>query len=276
MHVGIPRQQGGSSGDWCFAVHRRGEGPGVVLLHGLLTDSRVWDPLTAELESDWSVAAFDAPGHGGSPPRTAEYTLEEETEALLAAVDRCLDGRPAVWIGHSMGGMKALRAALLRPEAVRALVLISTQPYEEPARTAEPYLAMVETVATYGMSADLAEVIGRMNFGRNCMDTPYGRNWVEHFSTLTSEQITTPCHSVYRRRGIDGSLGDVRAPTLVLHGTDDVPIRIDTARRYAAALPNASLVEIPGAHHTPPCEQPETVRALVRAFLDELPSLPES
>ncbi len=235
---------------WSFAIHRRGVGPAVVLLHGLLTDSRVWDPLVAELATDWSVVAVDAPGHGDSPPRSGEHTLEEETEALVGAVDRCVDGQAAVWIGHSMGGMKALRAALASPGAVRALVLISTQPYEEPERTARPYLAMVETVARYGMSADLAEVIGRMNFGRDCLETEFGRRWVDHFATLSAERITAPCHSVYRRGDISGSLGDVRVPTLVLHGDDDQIVPIQSAGlKSVKLLPDATLKVYPGAPH---------------------------
>jgi 3-oxoadipate enol-lactonase len=257
-----------STAGWSFGVRVRGEGAPVVLLHGLLTDSRVWLPLVAELQRDHTVVAVDAPGHGLSPVRPTEFTLEEEVEGLAQLVELVGSGEPAVWIGHSMGGMKALRAALFRPDLVRALVLASTQPYREPENTARPFEAMVETVKTFGMSADLAEVVAKLNFHRRFLATPEARRWIEHFATLTGDQIEHACHAVYRRGDVSGRLGAVTAPALVVHGTDDVPIRIRVARRYVTLLPRGRLVELPETGHTPPCERPRELVQLVREFVD--------
>ena len=251
--------------DWDLAVSVAGEGPPVVLLHGLLTDSRVWTPLVAALEKDHTVVTIDTPGHGASPPRGA-YALDEEVAALLSTVDGLGLGR-ATWVGHSAGGMKALRVALARPEDVSALVLVSTQPYAEPERTARPYLAMVEAATSWGVSEDLAELMGRLNFGPSFLDTPAGREWVAHFRTVSGEAIAAPCTAVYTRDDISARLPSLTVPTLVVHGAADIPIRLRIAREYAALLPHGELVVLPDCGHTPPVERPRELAAAVRRFL---------
>lgn len=256
---------------WSLGVHCRGQGKPVVLLHGLLTDSRVWDPLVDELARDHLTIAVDAPGHGQSPSREAAYTLEQEVAATAARYRSLCGDRPAIWIGHSMGGMKALRLALAHPALARGLVLISTQPYAEPVNTARPFEAMVETVLEHGMSADLAQMIARLNFAPRFRGSQGGQNWERHFTTLTGPGIAQACYSVYRRGDLSDRLAELRLPVLVIHGQADVPIRIRVARQYAAALPDARLVELPGVGHTPPCENPGEVRRAVRAFVDVVP-----
>ena len=169
-----------------------------------------------------------------------------------------------------MGGMKAMRIALAAPDVVRALVLVSTQPHPEPARTREPYEAMVESVRTDGMSADLAEVIARMNFGRDFRETDAARAWVDHFRTLDGEEISGACQAVYRRGDITARLPEISAPTLVVHGVNDVPIRLPVAQQWAAALPAGRLVQIAGAGHTPPCERPGELVDAIGPFVASL------
>jgi pimeloyl-ACP methyl ester carboxylesterase len=265
--VGLVDCPGGGT-RWTFDVHREGDGPAALLLHGLLTDSRVWQPVRAALADRYTLVSVDAPGHGGSPPRPADFSLDAEVEALVALLDELGVPGPVAWVGHSMGGMKAMRAALDHPGRVAALALISSQPYPEPSRTARPYLAMVEAARQWGISADLAEVIGRLNFGKPFLASPAGRQWVDHFTRFTGDDIAATAHAVFNRADISGRIADIAAPALVLHGAADIPIRIPVARRYARLLPDARLVELAGCGHTPVCEQPDQVAALIGEFLD--------
>ncbi|MEU2233880.1 alpha/beta hydrolase [Streptomyces vietnamensis] len=255
-----------SAGPWDLWVHIEGDGPPVVLLHGLLTDSRAWDEVAARLRHRHRLIRIDAPGHGGSPARPGPYTLEEEADALVATTAELGLTDPMVWAGHSMGGMKALRVALHHPELVSGLVLVSTQPYEEPERTARPYFAMVEAAHTWGIDADLADVIGRLNFHPDFLTTPGGRGWLEHFTTLRGSDIEQACASVFGRGDISGRLAELDVPALVVHGTADIPIRIGVTRTWAPLLPQARLVEVPHCGHTPQCEQPALVAELLETF----------
>ncbi|MBM0233573.1 alpha/beta hydrolase [Micromonospora sp. STR1_7] len=256
--------------DWSLGVHRRGEGPPVVLLHGLLTDSRVWQQVVEDLPATHQVIAIDAPGHGSSPPRTGAYSLEEECARLADVVERLTDGQPAVWVGHSMGGMKAMRVALSRPDLTSGLVLISTQPYREPASTADPYEAMVEVAIADGVSPDLARLMARLNFARGFLGTDTARHWTEHFRTLVGDDIAQTCYSVYRRGDISDQLRKIDVPVLVVHGAADVPIRLPVAQRYAAEIPRAELLVLADTGHTPPCERPAELGAALREFVDRV------
>ena len=104
-----------------------GSGPTVLFVHGLDSDSQVWAPVVGLLD-DHTCVTIDLPGHGESPvsPDPAAYSRE----ALLARLDEVvadLEG-PVVLVGHSLGGYLGMAYALTRPDALAALVLVSTGP----------------------------------------------------------------------------------------------------------------------------------------------------
>ncbi|MFE6156944.1 alpha/beta hydrolase [Streptomyces sp. NPDC057889] len=242
----------------------------VVLLHGLMTDHRVWKPVIDALGRRYRFVSLEAPGHGGSPTLTSSYSLEQEADVLVETLDQIGIGFPVAWVGHSMGGMKAMRVALRHPIAVSQLVLISTQPYTEPERTARPYWAMVEAAKSWGISADLAEVIGRLNFHRSFLPTDGGKLWLEHFTHLKADDIREACSSVFDRGDVSDSLSTIAVPTLVLHGENDVPIRLPVTRDWVRMLPNAELLEIADCGHTPHFERPDVVAPAIDRFLQRV------
>lgn len=116
-----------------LTIHRYGstEAPPLVLVHGLTDAGTAWPDLVRHWGDRWDVHAPDLRGHGRSP----RFTVEELAAApgvLLTDVVALLDEmpEPVALVGHSLGGLLSLRAALARPERVRALVL------EDPARPA--------------------------------------------------------------------------------------------------------------------------------------------
>ncbi len=114
-----------------LTVHEWGppDAPPIVLLHGLTEAGTAWPDAVRRWRSSYRVIAPDLRGHGGSP-RFDESDLSRCHELWLADVLRLLSGlvtRPAV-VGHSLGGLLALRAADAAPTLVRCLVL------EDPAK----------------------------------------------------------------------------------------------------------------------------------------------
>lgn len=103
-------------------VEVTGAGPDLVLIHGWAMHGGVFAPLLRLLHERFRLHLVDLPGHGFS--RADATTLEPAhcAEILLAQLPR------AAWLGWSFGGLVALHAALIRPQAVRGLVMLASSP----------------------------------------------------------------------------------------------------------------------------------------------------
>lgn len=122
-----------------------GDGPAIVCTHGFGDDSSTFDAQVRHLSTDHRVVTWDLPGHGRSPigpePATRETALAGLDGAVAAA-----GPAPVVLVGHSLGGYLSLCRAVLRPEGLAALVLISTGPGFRDAAKRE---AWNTTIASY-------------------------------------------------------------------------------------------------------------------------------
>ncbi len=103
-------------------VERTGNGPDLVLLHGWAMHGGIFAPLVEALGERWTVHVVDLPGHGHSRSLGARFRLDAVAMEVLEVMPM------AVWVGWSMGGLIAQRAALMRPERVRGLVTIASTP----------------------------------------------------------------------------------------------------------------------------------------------------
>lgn len=110
-----------------FARAGNRSGLPVVLVHG---SPGSWDDylsiLTkAELREDYDLFAVDRPGFGGSDPGQVAPSMKEQARLTVEALRPYLDGRSAIWVGHSLGGPLIVRAALDSSETVAGLVLVA-------------------------------------------------------------------------------------------------------------------------------------------------------
>ena len=103
----------------------RGEGPAVLLVHGMASDARAWEPVLAQLAAAGLCAiALDRRGYGasGAPEPYAATTVQEQSEDV-AALLRALDAAPALLVGEGFGALVVLELLVRRPELARAAVL---------------------------------------------------------------------------------------------------------------------------------------------------------
>jgi 2-succinyl-6-hydroxy-2,4-cyclohexadiene-1-carboxylate synthase len=232
-----------------------------VLAHGFTQTSRSWSTIAQLLGhrlDDVDIVAVDLPGHGAAA--TVHGDLWDSAAHLLDA------GGPGTYVGYSMGGRVALHAALLRPQMIERLVLIgATAGIEDPVervrrRDADDTLA--DHIQAVGVEVFIDEWLANPLFagltsstaGRDdrLRNTPAG---LANSLRSTGTGTQTP---LWER------LGEIRCPTLVLAGALDAKFS-DLGRRLATALPDATLVIVPGVGHSVHLEAPDaTVDAIVQ------------
>lgn len=140
-----------------------GAGPAVVLGHSFLCSGKMWRGQVPILAREFRVLNLDFRGHGRSGAVTRPFSLYDAVSDVVAVLDQ-LEIKDAVWCGLSVGGMVALRAALMHPERVRALILLDTDAgAETPIRTLR-YSAMGMGARVLGITPFLSPIT-RLMFG---------------------------------------------------------------------------------------------------------------
>lgn len=245
-----------------------GQGPTVVLVHGLTSNSDDWGHVARRLvESGFHVVGVNQRGHGGSTVGSGGFGAPR-LGADLATVFEQLEITDAVLAGHSMGGIASMSLALDRPDLanrrVRSLVLVATT-----ARTSRSDqragIRFISKRSSERMSEDSAAVrlIARGLFGRD----PSG--------ALIEAAIASGGRCPEDTR-IGAALGlldyDIRdrlptieIPTLVVCGTRDLVTPLYESKAIAAAIPGATLEIVPGAGHLVIWEADELMAALIAA-----------
>lgn len=248
----------------------RGSGRPVFFGHSLLMDHEMFEAQIGALSREHRCVAVDFRGHGQSPPSAGHYTLEDQAEDLHA-LQRHLGAERAVHVGHSMGGMTAMRLALAHPEAVAALALLDTSADAESAARRMQYegmALMIDNVPPQALVEPITAIMFAPNFGREQPEV--ARRYREKLLALNFAAMAQATTAVTRRARIVEKLAEVRVPAIVIVGAQDVATPRDKAVQISEAL-GCRLVEIEGAAHMAPVERPEVVTAALAEFLRSLP-----
>lgn len=248
-----------------FADH--GEGPCVVLGHSYLCSGEMWAHQIPALAPAHRVVNLDLRGHGRSGPLTAPCTLYDLVDDALAVLDH-LGVERAVWCGLSVGGMVALRAALVAPERVAALVLCDTHAGTESPWRRVKYRLMAWTVRLFGIPPLLGSVAGLM-FGRTTLREQPGlvAEWKGRFAAVHVPSILRFLDTLVGRDSLLSRLGEIRAPALVLVGAEDRSLPRPCSEEIRRGLADAELVVVEKAGHLSALEQPAAFNAALSGFL---------
>jgi len=260
-------------GAWSFDEHGSSRYPGdpaLVLLHGLMLDRRMWARQVGALATMGRVLAFDGPGHGGAetPP---PFTLEDHADALAEALDEARVAR-AILLGHSWGGMTALRFALRHRHRLAGLVVIGASADPEPLGRWLKYRLYAAWVSRLGVPRVMARLeLARLVYGSRARRAR--RELVPEFvgavRSHPREGLARAGLAVVDRAPIAAQLPLVAAPTLVMCGRDDRTQPLARSEDLARRVPGARLVVLPGGH-TPPVERPEEFNAALVPFLRQI------
>jgi pimeloyl-ACP methyl ester carboxylesterase len=243
------------------------DGPLVVLSHCWTGSRATWEPVAARLvERGCRVVLYDQRGHGASTQGTGPLTVDGLGDDL-AAVLEAVDARDAVLVGHSMGGMTVLALAVDRPdvvdERVRALVLAGTAGFGVAAGLLAAPVRFVTGNRRLDrfMAGRLGPVLSRGSVGRH----PRQAHLVATRDAWLSLPADVRRQFLVALQAMDfrAGLGAVSVPTTVVVGSRDVLTPPRLGRGIAAAVPGARLVEVPGAGHMLPYEEPDLLADLI-------------
>jgi 3-oxoadipate enol-lactonase len=240
-----------------------GSGPVVVLSHGFLMDHTMFDPQVAALRSTHRVVTWDERGFGGTRA-TGSFSYWDSAREVLGLLDH-LGVEKAVIGGMSQGGFLSLRVALTAPDRVRGLILIDTQAGTEDADKVDGYGLLHQTWVEHGPTP-VQDVIAGLILGPGRWD-----DWFAKWAHMEKEQFTLAFRCLMDRDDVTGRLGEIDAPTLIVHGDADAAIPLAKAERLRDGLGGPTeLVVVPGAPHAANLTHPEPVNAAIVRFLATL------
>jgi pimeloyl-ACP methyl ester carboxylesterase len=251
-----------------------GDGPALVLVHGLGGSATNWCELAPLLARGHRVLIPDLPGHGRSEPLAGISGLEAYADRVAALME--LEGiEQAPVVGHSLGGLVVLRLALRRPELVSSLVLACSAGlsvgtvWGRNLLTAFAVLRPGRLAGRYRTLVSRSRVLRRLVFGFVSVADPVALpdRAVEGF--LAGQVLHTDTRSAWNALRADDprrELEHVRCPALVLWGAEDAQLPLDDAFEYARRL-RAPLRTIAGCGHLLIGERPRACAHAIEAFL---------
>jgi len=254
-----------ATGRLTMNIVEAGRGRPVLLLHGLGWDHSLWNPTVERLASHYHMIAADTRGHGATDKPDGPYDMAmfaRDTAALADALG--LTGLCVV--GLSQGGMVAQNLALLRPDLVASLVLVSTSCRSGPSLrdNMEARIAAMDKMGPGAAAAIAAESI--FSPGWRAANPGALARFVSWRSGMPSAPLNAATRALYDFN-LSNDLPRIAVPTLVVAGAEDVLTRPQGMEEIAALIPGAEYRLIPKSGHMIPVEQPEQLDALLDGFL---------
>lgn len=258
-----------------------GQGPqAALMIHCNLAEVGIWRSLAKSLSSALTMTAFDLPGHGGSADWDARGEMIAVSAGIAAdfAADIADGGGPIDVIGHSFGGVVALRLAVDRPDLIRSLVLIEPVFFAAGLRSnpwaCAEHLAEQRAFEAALKAGDLAEAargfIATWGVGR-----PWDSFGAEAQARIAQQMplIASEGAGLYDDAGgllEPGVLEGVDIPVLLLEGSEAPQIIPAIAVALAARLPRSRRAVIGGAGHMSVATHPDQVSDEILRFLQEV------
>lgn len=240
-----------------------GTGPWLLLLHGALVSSQMWQPQCAAFGAHYRVLTCNLPAHGDSPDIAGPYSISAVSERVVQLLDY-LGIAQAHVCGHSLGGMVAQQLAADHPQRIAKLVLAETatgtqNSLSERLQTwfARPFLWLTPQSLLVNMSV-------RHYGASNPRTAQFIHDEMSRYSHRTSMRVMGAAFNFAGKE----RLSAIRAPTLVLVAAKNSRTHAQ-GRQIAQMIPNARFAVIPQAHHLLNLDNPAAFNASVLDYLHE-------
>lgn len=253
-----------STGDVDLQYYRTGDGPPLVMAHGMYNNGRRWVPLGSDLADDYDVIAYDARGHGRSDAPETGYDIETRVADLVGVVNG-LDLTDPILVGHSMGAATAAWAAADHPDLPRGLVLEDpSRLHDAPEMGMEKVQEMIRERLRESKALSIEERIEE-----HYDNDEYDPQHVRRLAASVDECNPNIAMLAQEHPLVKQAFDEIACPTLVLRRDVDVADRVkdlDTANRLA----DGRLVHVPNAGHYVFRDEYDAAYAELRTFLQQV------
>jgi len=251
----------------------------ALLIHGWSSSWYALSPFVPLVRDRYRVIAVDLPGYGESP-RLPERTTIPAYADLLATLISELSDKPAVIIGHSMGGMIALTMTLRHPELVERMVLLNPTISGRLSVFINMFISPITIIERFSIANSIVSTFERYMLGitdrlmRPASFAARTEITDQDYVQLRADarrpgqgRVRAECFRAMLENDLRGKLAKINTPTLALWGMEDNTVPLRDASVIADELADVDLRIIPNAGHWPQFETPELTRRYVRGFL---------
>ncbi|MEQ1952149.1 alpha/beta hydrolase [Mesorhizobium sp. CN2-181] len=252
-------------------LREAGDGPLILLFHGITSNSAVFAPLMAQLSNRFTTIAVDQRGHGLSDKPDSGYDAHDYAEDIAGLI-RTLDRGRAILVGHSLGARNSVTAAAKYPELVRSVVAIDFTPYIE-----EEVFDALEARVNAGdqLFSDVDAVEAYL--ANRYPNIPVPAIKVRAASAYHAVEgglrpLASPTAMAQTARGLRADLvpayRDVTKPVLIVRGGESKLVSADALAKTSRLRPDLPVVVVPGADHYVNEVSPEITLRAITNFLD--------
>lgn len=248
-----------------IAITRFGQGPALVLLHGIGSRGSSWLPIAERLARSYDVIAIDQRGHGGSSHPEQGYLIPDYAADLAGVLDQLGLETPLI-MGHSLGGMVTLEWARRHPGRAAALVI-----EDSPMRRGGPGVEALfdDWIALSSMTFDEA----RSHYASEYPD------WTGDDLDRRAQAIVSVAPGVFREMKSDmvpqggasviATYAGIESPTLLVYGEIESGGTVPEfdAQTFFQTLPNVEIAQIPDGNHSLHRDTSDAFLAIAEPFL---------
>jgi pimeloyl-ACP methyl ester carboxylesterase len=263
-----------------IAYRSAGEGPVILLVHGMAGSSATWKPLIPLLAAHSTVIAPDLPGHGRSAKPRGDYSLGASASFLRDLITALGHDRVTI-VGQSLGGGIAMQFCYQFPERVARLVLVGSGGLGEEVMPvlralAAPGADLLMTPAFLPWFRDAGNALGRALAKIGLRPSPQAYEMWRAYASLTDASsrsaFVQTLRAVIDMHGQRISAHDklylsARLPSMIVWGDRDPVIPVSHAHAAHEALPASRLEVFEGCGHFPHFEDPSRFAAVLLDFV---------
>ncbi|PIC63238.1 alpha/beta hydrolase [Sporosarcina sp. P13] len=249
----------------------KGSGQPLVLIHGVGLDLTMWEGIVAELSSQFKIITFDLFGNGNSAHPEGPYSLSKYANQLNELLQE-LKIEKAHILGFSLGGLVAMKFALLYSQKTTSIVVVSAVSN----RT-------VEERAIIQLRVKKTEEEGHLSVVDDSIDRWFDQKFKAQYPEVVNrfrkrleaneQKGYLASYRVYANgdQELKHQLSDIKCPALVMTGGEDPRSHTKMAMYMGEQISNSTVKIIPGIRHMLPIEAPNEFNQMVKSFLTSLP-----